>query len=297
MIIPIQKTIDKIIQEKPEMGLSTGILGLDAAILGLRPAHLITIAACSGMGKSAIMTDITLAAAKEVPVAMFSLEMGVHLTTERMIYNLADLNYHRGISSEHNPKEKQSLDEAVETIKGLKDVYIDEEHDCLYPSWLLEKTKPENSIERAIEQYHELGVRLFLIDYLQIVGFGFKVESETLRIKKLTGKLHKLAVKYKVPIVMLSQLKKDAADKKAKGKDTAPVIADIRDSGYIVNDSDIVLLLHRPDVFDDKESIDLFSNNTEDAEIICAKQRSGPCGPIQVNFKSYSMKWCDTGGF
>lgn len=300
MIIPIQKSIDKILSDdKPKFGISTGLIGLDSAILGLRPAHLIMVAACSGMGKSAIMTDMTLAAAKEVPVAMFSIEMGVRLTTERMIYNVADLNYHRGISGDLSPGDKKDLKAAGETIKGLKNIYIDEESDCMYPSWILEKSSPENSIELAIERYYEAGCRVFFIDYLQIVNFGFKSESETLRIKKLTGKLHKLAVKYQVPIVALCQLKKDAADKKARGKDTAPVIADIRDSGYIINDSDVILLLHRPEYFEKKDEVDLFTNHVEDAQIIVAKQRSGPLGPIDCKFHSFSMKFTDdiTGRF
>jgi replicative DNA helicase len=293
MLIPIQKTIDKILNDtETKMGLSTGIVELDNAILGLRPAHLIMIAACSGMGKSALMTDIALAAAEKTPVAMFSMEMGVHLTAERMIFNVANLNFHRGMSGDLSIGDKEDLKAATEIIKKLNDIYIDEESDYMYPDWFLKKETPENSIEVAIERYYKAGCRIFFIDYLQIVGYGFKSESETLRIKKLTNKLHKLTIKYQVPIVALCQLKKDAAEKRQKGKDTTPILADIRDSGYIINDSDIILLLHRPEYFERREEINLFANQVENARIIVAKQRSGPRGPINVKFKSYSMSWC-----
>ena len=299
MIIPIQKNIDKILSDtKPKFGISTGLVGLDSAILGLRPAHLIMVAACSGMGKSALMTDMALAAAKEVPVALFSIEMGVHLTVERMIYNVADLNYHRGIAGDLSKGDKEALKKAGETIKSLNNIYVDEESDCMYPSWLLAKSQPENSIELAIEKYYNEGCRVFFIDYLQIINFGFKSESEALRIKKLTGKLHKLTIKYNIPIIALCQLKKDAAEKKAKGKDAFPIVADIRDSGFIINDSDIILMLHRPEYFERKDEVDLFANHIEDAYIVVGKQRSGPLGPVDVKFHSFSMSYKDDiGGF
>lgn len=293
-VIPIQKIIDDVLSDsKPKFGISTGLTELDNAILGLRPSHLIVIAGFSGIGKSAFATDIVLSVAKEVPVAMFSIEMGVHLLVERMIYNVAGLNYHRGISGDLSDGDKIDLKAATKHIKGLKDIYIDEASNCMYPDWILKNPKEpiENSIEMAVDEYYNKGCRVFLIDYLQIIQYGFKAESETLRIKCITNKLHEMSIKYSVPIIILSQLKKEVGDRLAKKQDPTPSLSDIRDSGFIINDADIVLLLHRPDYFEKKEDIDLFANHIEDAKIIIGKQRSGPLGSIDIKFHSFCMSF------
>lgn len=291
MLISIQKNIDKILDnDKPKMGLSTGIIELDNAILGLRPAHLIIVAGYSGIGKSSFVTDLVLATAEEVPTALFSLEMGCNLIIERAIYNVAELNYHRGISGDLSVSDKKDLKEAVEKIKKLHPIYIDEVSNTMYPLWILKKEPPENSIELAIEKYYNEGCRAIFLDYVQIIQYGFKAESETLRLKKITNSLHEMCIKYNIPIVALSQLKKEVGDVRKK-KDTYPTLSDIRDGGFIINDADVVLLLHRPDYFNNKQEIDLFANIAEDAQIICAKQRSGPLGPIDVKFYSYCMSW------
>lgn len=292
MLIPIQKNIDKIFDNtKAKMGLSTGIIELDNAILGLRPAHLIIVAGYSGIGKSSFVTDLVLATAKKVPTALFSLEMGCNLIIERAIYNVAELNYHRGISGDLSISDKEDLKQAIKKIKELHPIYIDEVSNTMYPQWILKKEPPENSIELAIERYYNEGCRAIFLDYVQIIQYGFKSESETLRLKKITNKLHEMTIHYGIPIVALSQLKKEVGDVRKK-KDTRPTLSDIRDGGFIINDADIILLLHREDYFNKKQEIDLFANVAEDAEIIVGKQRSGPLGPLEVKFKAYCMKWC-----
>jgi replicative DNA helicase len=291
IIVPDKRTLDSIMSEKTKPGISTGLKDLDAVILGLRPAHLIIIAAYTGVGKSSLMADLTIAAARSVPVAVFSLEMGCDLFIQRMAYNFADLNYHRGISGDLSQSDIKDLKTAQASIEKLNNIYVNQSADCMYPSWRLEKeNKPENSLEITIEKYYAEGCRVFLIDYIQYVNYGFKAESETLRIKELTKNLHAMAVKYSVPIIAFAQLKKEVDDKK---RDPIPSLSDVRDSGYILNDSDIILLLHRPEYFQKKKEIDLFSNCVEDAQIIIAKQRSGPLGIIPVKFNCYNMHWRD----
>lgn len=294
MIVPIQKQIDEILEDsKPKFGISTGLKKLDEAILGFRPSHLYMIGGYSGLGKSSIATDMTLAAAKEISVAFFSLEMGTNLIVERMVYNIADLNYHSGISGHLDVSDKEDLKKATKYIKELKDIYIDEKSRIMYPTWLLERETPVNSLELAIQEYYNCGCRIFFIDYIQIVEWGFKSEIETLRLKNITNKLHNLAVDLQVPIVALAQLKKEAGDRK-KEDDMVPTLSSIRDSGFLINDSDVILLLHRPEYFKKKEEIDLFTNQKEEAQIIVAKARNGPIGKINVSFCGYSMSWKDS---
>lgn len=291
-VFPIQDNINEVLNQEKQFGLSTGILELDKAILGLRPQHLIVIAAYSGIGKTSLITDLVLAAAKEVPVALFSIEMGEQILIERMIYNVAGLNYHRGISGDLSTSDKQDLNNACEYIKTLNPVYINESANTMYPSWILKKESPENSMEVAIDNYIQQGCKAIFIDYIQIINYGYKIESETLRLKEITNYLHDACIKYDIPIVALSQLKKGAGDTRQKDFDSTPTLSDIRDGGFIINDADVILLLHRPEYFRKKQEIDLFENRVEDAQIIVGKQRSGPLGALSAQFKAYCMKWC-----
>ena len=286
-------TLAEIVDMKPQRGISTGIDKLDEAVLGLRPAHLVMVGAYSGVGKSSLMADLTIAAAKQVPVAVFSLEMGSELFIQRAIYNYADLNYHSGMSGHLSPKETKRLEKAMKDIDSLNNIYVDDANGSMYPSWILKQPNaPKDSLELAIKKYYDLGCRLFLIDYIQYVNFGFKTESETLRLKSLTGHLHKMTIELGVPIVAFAQLKKEVGDNARKSDNHRPTISDIRDSGYLLNDSDIILLLHRPDYFGNENELSLFTNPVENnAEILICKQRNGPTGTIPVSFHCGSMSW------
>lgn len=294
IVFPNNKSLQEVLNEKPTMGISTGISELDESILGLRPG-LIMIAAYSGIGKSSMMADLTLAASKEVPVAVFSLEMGNRLFVERMIYNFADLNYHRGMSGDLTKGDKEALEKAQQKVESLNNIYVNESSNSCYPSWILKQDeKPEASLELAIQDYYDKGCRVFLIDYIQYVEWGFKSESETLRLKHIVNHLHDLTIKLQVPIITFAQLKKEVADKK---RDPTPSLSDVRDSGYLISESDVFVFLHRPEYFNVKREIDLFSNHIEDAKIIVSKQRNGPTGSVDVKFHAYAMSWkgCNSG--
>ena len=261
---------------------------------GLQPGHVVVIAGCSSMGKSSLMRSMVLAAAKETPVGVFPIEGGVYTNVEVMLYSLANLNYHK--KGKLDKFDKEDLKAAKKKLKELNPIYFDGDANTMYPGWILERGDKDNSIEQSIEQMYSSGARLFFIDYLQLINWGAKYESETLRIKDLTGKLANIAVTKNVPVVLLAQLKKSVADRAIqKDMDPTPNLNDIRDSGYITNDADEILLLHRPEYFRKKGEIDLLSNCSEEAKIIVAKQRYGPTGEITVKFLPYCMTWCDAG--
>jgi len=295
IIRPNGESVEKTMNEPQKFGIRTGFEKLDQTILGLRPSHLVTVAGVSGIGKSSFMADLAIAGAREVPVAMFSLEMGTDLMYDRLVCNFADINYHNKVLGELSPQDLRDLNKASKAIEKLNDIVIDHESDTMYPSWIRKKDDaPENSLELAIEKYYnQYGCRLFFIDYVQIVNYGFKTESETLRVKALTGTLHKLCLQFDVPIVIFAQLKKEVGDVKHVNENR-PSMTDIRDSGFIINDSDIILLLHRPEYFESRlDEIDLFQQRSEDAEIIVAKNRNGMTGSVHCKFHGYSMKWVD----
>lgn len=295
MLIPIQKNLVKILMTKQEFGIHTGIKNLDEIIHGFRPDNLIVVGGSSSMGKTSLMTDFIIASAHETKCGVFSIEMGTKQVVDRLVFNLADLNYHR-CQTKMSQSEKRRYDEAVERLMGLNDIYFSEGADTLYPDWKL-KSPPKDSMEVVFEEMYNNGVRIFFIDYLQLIKWGDRAESETLRLKDITGKLHSLCLKYHVPIILLSQLTKATSDRATKkDQDPTPTISDLRDSGFIINDSDIILLLHRPEYYKKKKELDLLMDMSEDAHIIVGKQRNGPTGVVHTTFHAYSMSFrdCDT---
>lgn len=290
-IIKINHKLRHILEKEYPQGLSTGIPELDEAIHGYQNGKLITVAAASGCGKSSFMADNIIVASETVPVGVFSLEMGTAAIVDRMIYNIAGLNYHRCKKSA-TKAEKILIEEAKNKLSSCKDIFFAEDIDCIYSDYFL-KNNPVDSIELAMSEMVDNGVKIFFLDYIQQVRYGGKVESETLRLKEITGKFHRLAIQYDVPIVILCQLTKEAANRATKKDiDPVPTISDIRDGGYIINDSDVILLLYRPNMIKtSKEKMDLLGDVTEDAQIIIGKGRNGPVGTIDVEFYNYMMSW------
>jgi len=288
----IQTNLDDILNSPIEQGVTTGLQCLDAAMKGLQPGHLITLAASSSMGKSSMMRNMILAAATEVPVGCFPIEGGRTENVEVMLYTLARVNYHKKGNLDYD--EEQDLEDAKKKIKLLKPIFFDENADTMYPDWILSKGSKKNSIEQSMETMYNEGVRTFFIDYLQLIGWGAKFESETLRLKSITGKLARLAIRYNSPIVILSQLKKGVEDRAIYDQDPTPTKSDIRDGGFIINDSHEIIMLHRPESFNRQKELDLLANCSENAKIIIAKSRYGPTGSMDVVFKPYCMEWSDS---
>ncbi len=281
--------LSKILSSVKEVGISTGITALDEAIGGYVNGKLITIAAVSGTGKTSIMADGIIAASEIVPVGVISIEMGLQVV-ERIVYNIADVNFSRKNLSK---SEQQRIEEAKKEWLNHKEVYFLEDVDCMYPQYILDTKKPTDSIEVDIAEAVNKGVRILFLDYIQMVRWGFKSESETLRLKEITNKLHNLALEYNIPIVILCQLTKEAANRVTKkDADPTPTISDIRDGGFIVNDSDVILLLHRPNMIKhSKEELSLLGDVIEDAQIIVGKNRNGVTGTINTEFRCFSMRW------
>lgn len=288
----IQQNIDSILSRPVKPGITTGIECLDEAIKGLQPEHIITIGGCSSMGKSSLMRSMIIAAASEVPVGVFPIEGGTYTNVDVMLYSIAKINYHK--KGNLDKLEQQEIDKAKKTLKKLKPIYFDESARTMYPQWILDKDQKQDSIELSMQKMYDQGAKVFFIDYLQLINWGFKYESEALRIKEFTGKLAQKAIDYKLPIVLLAQLKKAVADRAViKDMDPTPTLNDLRDSGFITNDSHEILLLHRPEYFEKPKDLDLLANCREEAKIIVAKQRFGPTGALTVQFEPSFMLWSD----
>lgn len=281
------------------MGIRSGIDSLDNAIRGFRPANLILVGGRSSHGKTSIALDFALNA----PSCMFfSLEMSKQQLKERALCSLANLNHHRITLGKMQPGDKDKLLAASEILSGKK-IMLEDEINTIYPSDypIIYKGKeiPTNSINSLIEKVPKYDLGLIIIDYLQLIRFGMWTEREDIRLHKITWELHNISKRLNIPIILLSQLRRFETDRYYESKKKVspiPRLDDLRDSGAIEQDSDIVLLLHRPRMYDEKMEINLYEDVVEDdAQIIIAKSRNGPTGSLNVPFHCGSMSWINRG--
>lgn len=291
------KDVAQAIDSQPR-GPTTGITKLDDTIWGLLPETLIVIAGRSSMGKSAIMVDMALAASKETSVYIFSLEMSENLLKKRALCNLSSLNFHQIRRGESSVQDKDDLLLAATELEK-RNIWIDDESGYLgcEQFWLDRfQLSREQTMDSKIEQGIKEGVRVFFVDFLQYLTYVGFAENNHLRYSRMTKLLYGYAKRYKVCIILLSQLRRFDQDRyKDDGKRIAPrpTLEDLKESGDIENHSNIVILLHRPQYYAHRE-IDLFSNVVEDdAELIIAKNRDAPTGSIRVKWLSYCMSFRD----
>lgn len=281
--------------ETPKMGISTGLKSLDNLFFGFHPGCLYIVGGSSGMGKTAIFIDFILAAAKEVPVGMISMEMTIPELQERMICRMADVNSQKLKASKLEFDERIEVDKAIRQIKKLNTIAITETVNCFYPEWRLEKNKPEDSVEYLIESWSEQGCKIFFLDYLQMSELSEKTDREDIKVKRQCEKLKKLAKQHKVAIVAAAQLSGAPDERKIKGLDPKPVMRDLWGSVFIRACADVIMLLYREEYYHKQERSSLYDRSTEDALIIVPKLRSGPSQEeVPVSFKPYCCSFVDS---
>ena len=287
----VEETIKSFGKVKP--GLNTGLESLDEAILGLQPQNLILIGGRPSMGKTSIMLDMALGVGKKHNVLVVSLEMGFKELQERALCSVARLNCHRIKSGFYDLDIQTQLEEAAKELKKKKVTVVDGSWK-FYNDWLDKKTNPKNSlkplIERAVQEYN---TKCVFIDHLQFLRTeGYKLDSESLRLHEVTQTLHELTVELNIPIVLMSQLRR--LNQERKIKDPTPSMDDIRNSGQVEEDCNVICILHRPEYYRSKQEIDLFSNRVErGVELIIEKNRNGPTGKINLDFHAYAMSFTD----
>ena len=246
-------------------GLPTGFADLDRLTRGLQPKTLVILAARPSMGKSAMAMNIAAHVVEHVgePVAFFSLEMSRDELLFRQVVATARVNGTRVLGGHVNQTEYQALSHAFGVI-GQTPLWIDETADTT----VLEiRSKARRLKARA-------GLGLVIVDYLQLLGSSQRAENRTLEVAAMTRGFKQLAKELDVPVVVLSQLNRDLERRGEK----RPTLADLRDSGAIEQDADLVLFLYRDEVY---------NPNTQDvgiAEVQIAKQRNGPTGTVRLRW-------------
>jgi replicative DNA helicase len=250
-------------------GLGTGYYELDDTTCGLQDGEMIIVAGRPSMGKTALALNIAehIGIVDKVPLAIFSLEMGRQQLAERFLcsYSGVDAQLVRKgmLSTEHY----QKLVEACGVISEAP-IYIDDTS-ALSPLELRAKAR------RLKSSY---GIRCIVLDYLQLMAVGtMRVESRQQEISTISRYLKSLARELSVPVVVLSQLNRSPEGREGH----RPRMSDLRESGSIEQDADVVMLLHREDYYHRGED-GYEPDNT--AEVIIAKQRNGPTGTVKLTF-------------
>lgn len=247
-------------------GIPTGFEKLDYLTSGLQPSDLVIIAGRPGLGKTSLTLNIAAYAAMEhgISIGIFSLEMTKEQLMLRMLSNKSKVNYSNIRSGYIKDEDLEKLVHAADEL-GQAKIYID---DTPAISVLEIRAKTRR-------QKRDKGLDMIIVDYLQLMRGSRRVESREREIAEISGSLKALAKELSIPVIAVSQLSRQTETR----SDRRPQLADLRESGAIEQDADLVLFIHRADVYrkdpEEKDGI---------AEIIIGKQRNGPTGTVKLAF-------------
>ncbi len=259
-------------------GLPTGFRDLDKITTGLHPDQLVILAARPAVGKTAFVLNIAqnVGTKQNAPVAIFSLEMGADSLVNRMLAAEGLVDSHNLRTGQLTDQDWQNLTLAQGTLADAP-IYIDDTPGI--------KVTEIRARSRKLAQ--ELGgLGLIVIDYLQLIT-GTRTENRQQEVSDISRQLKILAKELKVPVIALSQLSRGVEQR----QDKRPVLSDIRESGSIEQDADIVAFLYRDDYYErgDKEDGDQFEDNT--IEVILEKNRAGARGTVKLIFQKEYNKF------
>jgi len=259
--------------------LSSSFSDLDRKIYGLNPSDLILIAGRPGMGKTAFSLNIAVGAASKHPekeIVVFSLEMSPLQLISRLISSEAKITTDEMRNGRIDQGAWKRIGETVDTLSRMN-MYFNESSNVTI-----------DKMKAMLRRRPNLG--LVVIDYLQLMSTGRKDGNRTLEIGEITRNLKLMAKDLNVPVILASQLSRAAA---TRGKsEKKPVLTDLRDSGTIEQDADIVIFLHRDDHGDNPEAvIDNPDYNPNECECIVAKNRQGETGMFKLRWEPEYTKF------
>ncbi|HCL01095.1 MAG TPA: replicative DNA helicase [Lachnoclostridium phytofermentans] len=255
-------------------GIATGFYDLDYKMAGLQPSDLILIAARPSMGKTAFVLNIAeyVAVRNKITTAIFSLEMSKNQLVNRILSMNSKVDSQAIRSGELNDEDWAKLMESARTV-GESGLIIDDT-----PGISITELRSKC---RKFKLEHNLG--LIIIDYLQLMSGGKKSESRQQEISEISRSLKALAREVNCPVIALSQLSRAVEQR----PDKRPMLSDLRESGAIEQDADVVMFIYRDDYY---------NHDSEDAgvsEIIIGKQRNGPTGTVKLAWLSQFTKFAN----
>lgn len=260
-------------------GIPTGFLDLDRMTSGLQPGDLVIVAGRPSMGKTSFAMNLAehVAIEQGLPVAVFSMEMGAVQLAMRMLGSVGMLDQHRMRTGKLRADDWPRVTHAVQRMQDAQ-VYIDET-----PG--LTAVDLRARARRLTRQCSKLG--LIVIDYIQLMSSSGGGENRATEISEISRALKSLAKELDCPVIALSQLNRSLEQRPNK----RPIMSDLRESGAIEQDADVILFIYRDEVYNPD------SPDKGTAEIIIGKQRNGPIGTTRLTFQGESTRFLNfTGG-
>ncbi|WP_392562713.1 replicative DNA helicase [Orbus sturtevantii] len=269
----LEDTVAKIEElfQKPHdgvTGVSTGFLDLDKKTAGLQRSDLIIVAARPSMGKTTFAMNLCENAAmmQDKPVLIFSLEMPAEQIMMRMLASLSRVDQTKIRTGQLDDNDWARISSTMGILLEKKNMYIDDSSGLT----------PMELRSRARRIYRENGgLSMIMVDYLQLMRVPNMSENRTLEIAEISRSLKALAKELQVPVVALSQLNRSLEQR----ADKRPVNSDLRESGSIEQDADVIMFIYRDEVYNEA------SEQKGIAEIILGKQRNGPIGKVRLKFQ------------
>ena len=265
----VAERIDQLFQrDNPSdvTGIPTGYKDLDMMTSGLQPGDLIIIAGRPSMGKTSLALNMCeyVSVDTGLPTAVFSMEMASTQLVSRLIGSVGKLNQHKMRTGQLDDNDWEKLSYALGQLNEAP-IFIDE-GSALNPYEVRARAR------RLHKQCGRLG--LIVIDYLQLMGSAGSTENRATEISEISRSLKALAKELNVPVIALSQLNRSVEQR----PDKRPVMSDLRESGAIEQDADVIMFIYRDEVYNPE------TPDKGMAEIILAKQRNGPVGRVKLTF-------------
>src|SRR5699024_4892864 len=266
--------IEKLFENQGEFsGLPTGLQRFDEMTNGLQPADLIILAGRPSMGKTSLAMNMVenVAIKEKVPAAVFSLEMSAEQLAIRMISSWGRVDQSRLRNGDLTEEDWPKVTSAIGIMNQNAQLFIDDTP-ALSPSELRARA-------RRLKREHDIG--LVVVDYLQLMQVPGTKENRTNEISEISRNLKALAKELDVPVIALSQLNRQVEQRDNK----RPRMSDLRESGGIEQDADLILFIYRDEVYNED------SDDKGVAEIIIGKQRNGPLGTARTAFLSHFTRF------
>lgn len=252
-------------------GLETGFADLDRITTGFQPGEMIILAARPGMGKTALVLNMAAYAAgtTKKAIAIFNLEMPAEMLVNRMIASIGRIDSYKLATGNMQERDWQRYNEAMSEL-GETNIYIEADASATISEIRAKCRRLASS---------EAGLGLVVIDYLQLVNSGDKkVESRQVEVSDISRSLKMMALELGVPVIALSQLSRTAERRESN----VPMLSDLRESGSLEQDADMVLFINRKDYYEGKKDQ---KETIVPAELIIAKHRKGSLGTIDLMFE------------
>lgn len=272
LLLLASEELEKRFESKVSLtGVPTGFVDLDETLLGLQPSSLVIVGARPAMGKTAFALNIAshVAQVSNLPVLVFSLEMSHTELTMRFLSSEARVDSKKLRTGAISEAEWSRINSAIGRLDNRL-LYLDDNASVT--------VMEIRAKARRLKAKHN-GLGLIVIDYLQLMS-GNSSESRQLEVSEISRNLKILARELDVPVIALSQLSRRLEDR----QDKRPQLSDLRESGSLEQDADVVIFLHRPEMFRGEKGEAADNSDKGVAEVIIGKHRAGPTGTIKLVF-------------